>query len=51
VRDGCVRSEWLSSQGKGSFGGKCGRPVVTNGDFVAYLSVQERRALPRLLSG
>jgi len=24
-------------KGRGNFGGKCGRPIVTNGDFVAYL--------------
>jgi len=28
---------WLSLKGRGSFGANVGRPIVTNGDFVAQL--------------
>ena len=34
-RDGCIRLGWLSSKGKGQFWVSLGRPIVTNGDFVA----------------
>ena len=34
-RDGCIRWGWLSSKGRGSFGGEFGPSIVTNGDFVA----------------
>ena len=29
---------WDRSTGRGTFGGKYGRPIVTNGDFAAYMS-------------
>ena len=35
-RDGCIRWGWWSTKGKGSFGVNLGRPIVTNGTFVAY---------------
>ena len=36
-RDGCIRWGWWSSKRKGSLGVNVGHPVVTNGDFVAWL--------------
>ena len=36
---------WLSSKGRGSFGVNLGRPIVTNGDFVAYSCAKVRAAI------
>jgi len=36
-------------RGRDSFGVNFGRPIVTDGDFVAYIVVRERRALPKLV--
>jgi len=37
-----------SRRGRGSLGVNLGRPIVTSGDFVAYIVVREWRALPKL---
>ena len=39
----------VTSNGRSSFRVNVGRPVETNGDFVTYNFVRERRALPKLL--
>ena len=36
-RDGCIRWGGDHHRERGSFGVNLGHPIVTNGDFVAYL--------------
>jgi len=49
-KDGFIRWGWLSSKGKGQFGGKCGVSYCNQWGLYC-LVVQEQHAVPKLLWG
>ena len=46
MKDVCIRFGWRLVKGMGNFGGECGHPIVTSGDFVAYRTcVKEHKVI------